>query len=174
VAASQRSTDWPSLTQLTLGGEAISRPVIRKERYWSRYARTYDESAEYVVGKTLRQAIIKKLLEERDLGEVIEFGCGTGYFTKAVAKNAKRVVATDLSEEMLEMAKQQLKEFLNVTIEKADCEERSFPLESFDTVFMANTCYWKSAKSASTKLSDFKIWRVVAYCFVYGLQHELL
>jgi ABC-2 type transport system ATP-binding protein len=111
---------------------------LRKEKYWSRYANTYDEFAEYVVGKTVRQAIINKLSEERDLGEVIEFGCGTGYFTKAVAKNAKHVIATDLSEEMLETAKKQLKEFRNVIVQKADCEERAFPLESFDTVFMAN------------------------------------
>jgi len=36
------------------------------------------------------------------------------------------------------MAKKQLKEFRNVTAQKADCEKRSFPLESVDTVFMAN------------------------------------
>jgi len=48
------------------------------------------------------------------------------------------VIATDLSEQMLEMAVKQLKEFRNVTVQKADCEERSFPLESCDTVFMAN------------------------------------
>jgi ABC-2 type transport system ATP-binding protein len=118
------------------GGVNISE--LRKEKYWGRYANTYDEFAEYVVGKTVRQAIINKLSEERDLGEVIEFGCGTGYFTKAVAKNAKHVIATDLSEEMLEMARRQLKEFRNVIVRKADCEERAFPLESADTVFMAN------------------------------------
>ena len=86
----------------------------------------------------VRQAILDKLSEERDLGEVIEFGCGTGYFTKAVAKNARHVMATDLSEEMLELAKKQLKEFRNVIVQKADCEERAFPLGSADTVFMAN------------------------------------
>jgi ABC-2 type transport system ATP-binding protein len=42
---------------------------------------------------------------------------------------------------MLEMAKKQLKEYQEVTVQKADCEERSFPLESFDTVFMANTIH---------------------------------
>jgi ubiquinone/menaquinone biosynthesis C-methylase UbiE len=39
---------------------------------------------------------------------------------------------------MLEMAKKQLKAFRNVIVQKADCEERAFPLESADTVFMAN------------------------------------
>jgi len=36
------------------------------------------------------------------------------------------------------MAKKQLKAFRNVIVQKADCEERAFPLESADTVFMAN------------------------------------
>jgi ABC-2 type transport system ATP-binding protein len=105
-----------------------------EERYWSRFARTYDEDQEYVVGK----AIIKGLFEEPDLGEVIEFGCGTGYFTKEIAKKARNVIATDLSDEMLEMARIQLKEFRNITLQKADCEDTSFPSGRFDTVFMAN------------------------------------
>lgn len=109
-----------------------------EERYWSKFASTYDEDQEYVVGKTILKAIIKRLFEEPDLGEVIEFGCGTGYFTKAIAKKARNVIATDLSDEMLEMARIQLKEFKNITIQKADCEDTSFPSGRFDTVFMAN------------------------------------
>jgi ubiquinone/menaquinone biosynthesis C-methylase UbiE len=109
-----------------------------EERYWSRFARTFDEDQEYVVGKTILQAIDKRLSEEYYLGDVIEFGCGTGYFTKAIAKKARNVIATDLSDEMLEMARIQLKEFQNIRIQTANCEATSFPSERFDTVFMAN------------------------------------
>jgi ABC-2 type transport system ATP-binding protein len=82
--------------------------------------------------------MFKRLSEEHDLGEVIEFGCGTGYFTKAIAKNAHHVLATDLSDEMLEAAKVHLEEFQNVTLQKADCESTSYPSGNFDTVLMAN------------------------------------
>lgn len=112
--------------------------AYRKERYWSQFSRTYDEDAEYVVGKHLRRAIAKKLGAERGLGEIIEFGCGTGYFTKVAAEHAKHIIATDLSDEMLEAAKIQLKDFQNVTLQKDDCEQSSFPSLRFDTVFMAN------------------------------------
>ena len=112
--------------------------LVHEERYWSRFARTFDEDQEYVVGKTILQAIDKRLSEERDLGDVIEFGCGTGYFTKEIAKNAKHVIATDLSDEMLEIARIQLKESRNINIQKANCEDTYFPSERFDTVFMAN------------------------------------
>lgn len=114
---------------------------LKKERYWSKYAHTYDDYTEYVIGRTIRQTIIKRLSEEHDLGETIEFGCGTGYFTKAIAKNVKHVTATDLSDEMLEIAKMQLEEFQNVTIQKADCEGAFYSSEAFDTVFMANVIH---------------------------------
>jgi len=109
-----------------------------KEEYWSKFASTYNDDQDYVVGKTILQLIIKRLSEEHDLGEVIEFGCGTGYFTKEIAKKARNVIATDLSDEMLEIARIQLKEFQNISIQKANCEATSFPSERFDTVFMAN------------------------------------
>jgi ubiquinone/menaquinone biosynthesis C-methylase UbiE len=110
----------------------------RQERYWSRFARSYDRDGEYIVGRPILQEIVKRLSEERDLGEAIEFGCGTGYFTRALAGNARHVVATDLSDEMLEVARTQLSEFQNVTIQKADCANTDFPAESFDSVLMAN------------------------------------
>lgn len=71
------------------------------------------------MGKDLNKIIIEKLQKEH-MGEVIEYGCGTGYFTKEIAKNAEHVIATDLSEEMLEKAKMELKEFNNITIQKED------------------------------------------------------
>jgi len=119
-------------------GAVLQSTIEHKEEYWSKFAYTYDEDQEYVVGKTILQAIIKRLSREGDLGEVVEFGCGTGYFTKEIAKKASHVIATDLSDEMLEMARIQLKEFRNITIQKANCEDTSFPSGRFDNVFMAN------------------------------------
>jgi ubiquinone/menaquinone biosynthesis C-methylase UbiE len=113
----------------------------KKERYWSRYACTYDDYTDYVVGRNLRQAIVEKLLEEHELGEIVEFGCGTGYYTRAIARRASHVLATDLSDEMLEIAHINLRGLHNVTLQKVDCENSSFPAEKFDTVFMANVIH---------------------------------
>ena len=78
------------------------------------------------------------MAEEFDIGEAIELGCGTGFFSASLAKNARHLIATDFSDEMLAIAKTQLKQFRNITVQKADCENTSFPSENFDTVFMAN------------------------------------
>lgn len=108
------------------------------EIYWSRFQDTYDKNQEYVVGKELLNEITKELNELHDLGEVIEFGCGTGYFTETIAQKANHMVATDLSNELLEMAKKRLKNNPKITIQKEDCINTSFPSGEFDSVFMAN------------------------------------
>jgi len=117
-------------------------PELKKEKYWSKFAHGYDEGVDYIVGKSIQQEILERLSEEHNLGDVVEFGCGTGYFTKVIAQNAECVIATDLSDEMLEVARTQLKAFRNVTIQKADCENVSFPSGKFDTVFMANVIHF--------------------------------
>jgi ubiquinone/menaquinone biosynthesis C-methylase UbiE len=110
----------------------------RKEEYWSKFARTFEADQEYIVGKSAMKALVTRLREEHNLKGVIEFGCGTGRFTKVIAKDAKHIVATDLSDDMLEVAKIRLSRFPNVTVQKADCCRTSFPSARFDTVLMVN------------------------------------
>ncbi len=109
-----------------------------EERYWGRFAKSYDKDGEYVVGKRIIQRIEEALRSERSLGNALECGCGTGYFTKAIAVNAQHIVASDLSDEMLEMARVQLRGFENVAIQKADCANTPYPAQSFDSVFLIN------------------------------------
>jgi len=110
-----------------------------KEKYWSKFANTFDEDQRYIVGGAVQQqAIVERLSGERDLGELIELGCGAGFYTKFLVANASHVVATDLSDEMLAVAITQLKDLQNVTVAKADCEKTDFPDGKFGSVFMAN------------------------------------
>jgi len=109
-----------------------------KEDYWGRFAGTFDEDQRYIAGEAIQRALAEELSGEQNLGEVIEFGCGRGYYTQAFANKSKRVVATDLSDEMLEMARIQLKRFENITFQKANCESTTFPAGAFDTAIMIN------------------------------------
>jgi ABC-2 type transport system ATP-binding protein len=110
----------------------------KKEEYWSKFANTFNDDQRYIAGVAIQQALKKRLSEESNLGELIEFGCGAGFFTSDIAANASHVLATDLSDEMLVMARTQLIDLQNVSVEKADCEKTDFPDGKFDSVFMAN------------------------------------
>ncbi|MGD9143308.1 MAG: methyltransferase domain-containing protein, partial [Dehalococcoidia bacterium] len=110
----------------------------RKEKYWSKFANNFNEEQRYIVGGTIQQAILERLSGESGLGELIELGCGAGFYTKTLAANAGNVTATDLSDEMLAVSRNQLKDCQNVIIEKADCENTDFPDGKFNSIFMAN------------------------------------
>lgn len=120
------------------GNHEEEETVERKEEYWSGFAYSYDKDMEYIVGRRFIQALAERLQEERNLKEVIEFGCGTGLSTRALVKNTTHIIATDLSDEMVELAAKRLKIFKNVTVQKADCYSTCFPSGRFDTVFMAS------------------------------------
>lgn len=108
------------------------------EDYWSRFPDTYDRNQEYVVGRELLDQITGELNQLAELGEVVEFGCGTGYFTVAIAEKSKRVLATDLSHSLLEAAMNRLRDHPEVTFQKENCLGTSLAAESCDSVFMAN------------------------------------
>ena len=123
---------------MTSGSQVSTQNEPCEEQYWSRFAPSYDRDGEYIVGKSSLQAIGQRLAEERDLGACVEFGCGTGYLTRVIARTARSVIATDLSDEMLEVARMELGGFDNVTVQKADCRDSCFPAESFDTAVLVN------------------------------------
>ena len=106
--------------------------------YWGRYASIYDDSLEHMFGKDLRLNLARMLENERDPRNAVEFGCGTGYFTSAIAKNAIHVTATDISRPMIEVAKVRLKGLNNISFSIENSESTSFLSDTFDTALMAN------------------------------------
>jgi len=54
----------------------------KKEEYWSKFANTFDEDQTYIVGEPVQQAVLERLSGESDLGELLELGCGAGFYTK--------------------------------------------------------------------------------------------
>ena len=108
------------------------------EKYWSRFADTYDKKMEYVVGKELRDDIVQELNCLPDLGELVELGCGTGIFTEKIVPKTTSMFATDLSDSLLAVAETRIGKHPKVTIQKENCMATSFPSEAIDSVFMAN------------------------------------
>ena len=65
---------------------------------------------------------------------VLDIGCGTGEFSRLLAKRSARVIAIDLSPKMIEVAKQRSREFLNIDFQVADVLQWPFPVEQFDAI----------------------------------------
>ncbi len=109
-----------------------------KEEYWSRFPDTYDKKMKYVVREELIEEIVQELNRLPELGELAEFGCGTGIYTEILLPKTKNMYATDLSDSLLEMARKRIGDHPKVIIQKENCMATSFQSEALDSVFMAN------------------------------------
>ncbi|BAI62527.1 conserved hypothetical protein [Methanocella paludicola SANAE] len=109
-----------------------------KDDYWGRFADTYDDTLEGMIGRDVRRNLAAILASEHDPGNAVEFGCGTGYFTRVIAGNAKHVLATDMSPGMVDAARSNLRDLHNVSFQVQDSESPGLPSSTFDTALMAN------------------------------------
>ena len=64
----------------------------------------------------------------------LEIGCGTGAFSRLLAKRSHRVVAIDLSPKMIEVAKRQSEDYPNIDFQVADILKWKFPVEQFNAI----------------------------------------
>lgn len=102
-------------------------------KFWAELSNRYDSAIDNIMGEKIRPKIREKLNEEDNLGNLIELGCGTGYFTKTLADKSESIISIDISEEMLSIAREKLKGF---DFQVMDCQNIKFNEGTFDTVFM--------------------------------------
>lgn len=79
-----------------------------------------------------RLANLKKMVPKSN-GLVLDLGCGTAYMSNHYNKTAKNVVAVDVSEKILKLAKQNIKN-KNIFLSSMDAQKLAFKKESFDLI----------------------------------------
>ena len=109
--------------------------------YYARRAHEYER----IYDKSERQADLARLRESVpssfDGRDVLEIACGTGYWTGFVAMRAASVLATDVNEEVLELARRKIYPRGNVSFARLDIYSR----EDFPTSFDAGlAAFWWS------------------------------
>ena len=98
--------------------------------YYDDFGSWYDEdrfSKYFSIINELEVELIEKYAENK---EVLEVGCGTGIILNEVRKNAKKAVGIDLSEGMLEHARQK-----GLEVQQANATEIPFDDSVFDVVY---------------------------------------
>src|SRR5215210_6174981 len=66
--------------------------------------------------------------------EALEIGCGTGAFSRLLAKSSERVLALDLSPNMIRVARERSAQFPNIEFQVADVLALELPAEKFDCI----------------------------------------
>jgi len=89
-----------------------------------------------------------------DCENALEIGCGTGAFARLLAKRCKRVVALDLSPEMIRAARSRSTGFTNLEFQLADAVQWDFPQSHFDFVCSIATLHHVEQRELLVKIGD--------------------
>lgn len=84
----------------------------------------------------------------------LEIGCGTGEFTRLLAARARRVVAVDLSPQMIRLARQQSTAYSNIEYVQGDALSLSLPAESYDCIVSLATLHHLEQERALSKMKE--------------------
>ncbi len=84
----------------------------------------------------------------------LEIGCGTGAFARRLAERCKRVIALDLSAEMIRVARSRSSQVDNLEFQLADAMTWNFPHSQFDFICSIATLHHLQQRELFVKMKD--------------------
>src|SRR5262245_52484899 len=114
-----------------------SSTIAQVRRDFDRIARISDEGWDH--NRHYHPILLQQLPSRCQ--DVLEVGCGTGSFARLVAGRADRVLALDVSPEMVRVARGRSADCPNIDFEVADVMIRSLPADQFDVVVSIATLH---------------------------------
>jgi len=84
--------------------------------------------------------------------KILEIGCGTGYFTKEIAKTGAQITAIDISPDLIEIAKKETYSFLNINYKIENAYSMSFDDNSFDKVIGSSVLHHLEVDKALSEI----------------------
>ncbi len=115
----------------------------KEKKLWDKLAKYYDKqvkSLEVAYNNSIHK--IKAYLNPG--ASVHELGCGTGIISLGISGDAKNILATDISENMIQIARNKAKEqnIKNVDFQVGDAYTlKQYPDNSFDTILIFNVLH---------------------------------
>lgn len=73
--------------------------------------------------------------------ETLEIGCGTGTFARLIAQRSQKVLAIDLSPQMIRIARARSEQFPNIDFQVADVMTLELPARHFDCIVTIATLH---------------------------------
>ena len=118
--------------------------------WFNTWSETYDR---YIFRRLLWYWQDKTIAEiPKQAKDILEIGCGTGIGTEKVAQQFRhsKITAIDLSQRMVQKARQRLRKYKTVRIRTADVEQLPFKQE-FDAVFTTEAFHHFSEPKKAVK-----------------------
>jgi SAM-dependent methyltransferase len=122
-------------------------------RYYADIVPQYERLAGYQdpEAEKLREEMKTRWQASLQGKRVLEIACGTGYWTETIAEVAEELVATDINENMLVVARERLKKHANITFVKAD----AYTLENVEGMYSGAFAHWWWSHIPKKKVRPF-------------------
>jgi len=127
-------------------------PAAKNKRFWDRIARKYAASPiEDMAGYERTLERVRSLLKSTDVA--FECGCGTGTTALKLAPSVARLVATDVSNEMIAIAREKAAAdgCANVEFAVAAPDDALWPAASFDAALGFNVLHLIEDRAAALR-----------------------
>jgi 2-polyprenyl-3-methyl-5-hydroxy-6-metoxy-1,4-benzoquinol methylase len=111
-------------------------------KFWDRFAK-YSARQEEKIQLTDNRDYVSALKHLNVDDVVLEYGCGTGLLSNAIADGVKEIQAIDISAKMIEVAKSKARErrVENVTYTQTGIFDQRFRTESFNVILAFNVLH---------------------------------
>lgn len=128
---------------------------MNEEKHWDRIGDNYNNQI-FDVFKSDRKKILQRYFKKH--GNVnrtaIDFGCGTGKSFEYIAPIFKKIIATDISGELLAQAAQ--RGYQNVSFKQLDLTLKTLPLPEVDFVFCCNVAMLPEIEKTHAMIANIK------------------
>lgn len=112
--------------------------MVTPKEFWNMRAAGYDQSSGDTYAQAYDKTVANTLKYLKPADRVLEFACGTGITTAAIAPRVAAVRAIDISPNMVEQAKAKLAGLGNVELSNTDLFDPCLEEGSFDVVTAFN------------------------------------
>ncbi|MBN1539169.1 MAG: class I SAM-dependent methyltransferase [Candidatus Thermoplasmatota archaeon] len=121
--------------------------------YYDARASEYDISAGFLdpISEVSREELKREFQPLFSGLDVLEIGCGTGYWTRVISETARSVHAIDINPSMVYLARKKLKDIENVTFQIAD----AYTMEGVPGGFNSAFAFWWWSHVPVPLLKDF-------------------
>jgi len=102
-------------------------------RHYDQTAGGYD--AQYAEEQNAKMEAALRNITLKKNNTVLDVGCGTGLLFSHIADKTQRLIAIDISRNLLKQAKKRAKQHPNIALIQADADHTPFKNQTFDTVF---------------------------------------
>lgn len=128
---------------------------MNEESHWDRIGSSYDDEI-FDVFKSDRKKILPKYFKknENKNGIAIDFGCGTGKSFEYISPLFKKVIAVDISNELLDQARQ--RPFKNIDFKQLDLTSQKLPLPKADFAFCCNVAMLPEIEKTHTIIRNIR------------------